>query len=156
MSTNSQHTDARSSDSLRELWRLNRQSQEIYHYSAEQVETVGIQEAFRLIADERETQARDLDQWSDGASQEPSPPFNANDPLHPCWEGVKEALGGHDEYLALEELEMGESCIEAMYQATIATELLPLARSLAERHLIAIATTHARIRNLRDAAKPRL
>lgn len=153
MSTESRRTPTHSREPLRELWRLNRQSQEIYHYAAEQVDIVGIQEAFRLIADEREAQAQDL---SDGATCETSGSCDASDPLHPCWEGVKEALGGHDEYLALEELEQGECCIETMYQAAIATQLPPSAKLVVERHFIAVAATHERIRNLRDAAKPRL
>jgi uncharacterized protein (TIGR02284 family) len=145
--------------SLKELVDLNTHSQEIYRYASEHIDNPGIQSELQLIADERASQAWGLERILKNFSAVNSPvgraDFLAPQSLHPCWTGVKEALGGNDTFLALEELEKGELCIEGVYRNALDLTLPPSVHLMVESHVLAVANTHRRTQNLRDAARPR-
>jgi len=140
---------------LQELIRLNIDSYDGFHSSADDLKDPQLATLFREIAQERSHLATELQEyveWNGEAAVEDGSYLAA---FHRTWIDLRSKLSGGDSYAVLAEAERGEDHIKHAYEDVLKSTAGSAMNDVLMCQYKTVKLGHDRIRDLRDAYKAR-
>lgn len=137
-------------DQLRELRQVNVDSSKGFEECSEIVKDTGLKRLFENLAEERRTQAKELEtqiEWNDQADVEEGSYLAA---MHRAWIKVREAVTSDNAGVALNEAERGEDAIKEAYEEAMKQVIGSPIHSLLATQYAAVKKAHDQVRELRD------
>lgn len=138
-------------EKLRELRQINVDSSKGFEECSELVKDAALKRLFENLAEERRTQAKELEtqiEWNDQADVEEGSYLAA---LHRAWISVREAVSSDNAGVALNEAERGEDAIKEAYEDVLKQVIGSPIHSLLTTQYAAVKKAHDQVRDLRDA-----
>lgn len=139
-------------DALKTLIQVNIDSRDGFRHAADQVKEESLASAFAEIADQRASQAEELQHFVSLNEQEPRQEGSTAAAVHRGWMKIREMLSSHDRHAVLTECERGEEKIQSAYEHALRSISGSPVNDLLQRQYVAVKRTHDAIRDLRDAA----
>lgn len=141
---------------LNDLVKNARDSERNFRIWAEQIEAANIQRLFSERARGYAHASQELEALVIQYGGEPASGGTAEGALRRSWVTVKGAIGLHSKLSILELCERGEDCGIARYREALEKNLPADVRSLVEQQAARAQKLHEQIRDLRNAARPRM
>jgi len=140
-------------ESLQDLIRINIDSAKGFRDAAEELDDDTLANKMRSIADERESQAEQLQQYVSFNGEEPRKEGSYAAAVHRCWMNTRELFTSNDKYAILAEAERGEDQIKAAYEKTLKDEPANAMNDVLIEQYDRVKSQHDLIRDLRDECK---
>lgn len=141
-------------DTLNGLIKINKDGQEGFRQSSENVEDSSLKTLLSKFSLQRASFAGELQQLVIGLGEKEEDHSGMGGAIHRGWINLKGALTKHSDHAILEECEMGEDFAKGAYEKAVEDEDLPrnihdvIAAQYAE-----VKIAHDRIKALRDSTK---
>lgn len=142
-------------DKLQQLIRVNIDSQRGFDQAAETIKDDGIAVLFREIAQDRATNAAELQRYVALNAEAPEAGGSAAGAMRRWWLGARGALNGGDDYVVLIEAERGEDSIKHSYEEVLEDSLGSPMSDVLTRQYAKVKSQHDRIRDMRNARAKR-
>ena len=143
------HLNASTLEAVQELYAANMGSRSFYEEAAKRVDSRVAAQLFREVAVERETLARELEEYLGVGDEKESGTWK--DSLHETWTKLRGLLNGGDLKVLLIETERAEDRIKARYESTPKDTAGSALNDVLQRQHRIVKARHDRIRDLRDS-----
>jgi uncharacterized protein (TIGR02284 family) len=140
---------------LQELIRANIDSYDGFHEASEEIEDKAISRLFRDIANDRSLMASELQQYVDWNGEEAAKEGSLAGSIYQAWVSIRNKISGGDAYTILSEAERGEDRIKDAYEDVLKSTSESAIHNVLMSQYSNIKAGHDRVRDLRDAYKPR-
>ncbi len=137
---------------LQELIQMNIDAHDGFDKTADKIDDMSVSSMFREFAQQRETQASELQELVALNAEDPQEKGSMAAAAHRTWIDLRTALGG-GLTAVLEEAERGEDHIKAKYESVLKSNPGSGVSDVLHRHYAAVKTAHDRVRDMRDAHK---
>jgi len=136
---------------LQELIRVNIDSYNGFHESAEEMDNEKLSSLFRAIGDERSRMAAELQQCVEYNGEEAVVDGSLAAKTHRVWINIRSKLNGGDPHVILVEAERGEDYIKASYEEILKETAGSAMNDVLTSQYAKVKAGHDKVRDLRDS-----
>lgn len=154
MSTESKlNLDQNTIDKLQELIRINLDSAKGFREAADELDENILGEKLIQIANERDRQARELQEYVCVNNEDPVDEGSYAAAVHRCWMKTRSLFSGGDTYAIMAEVERGEVQIKDAYKDALKEEPGSAMNDILLRQFEEVKSIHDNVRDIRDSLK---
>ncbi len=140
-------------DKLQDLIRINLDSAKGFREAAEELDENILGEKLIQIANERDRQARELQEYVCVNNEDPIDEGSYAAAIHRCWMKTRSLFSDGDTYAIMVEVERGEDQIKAAYKDVLKDEPGTAMNDILLRQYKEVKSIHDTVRDIRDSLK---
>jgi len=136
---------------LQKLIRVNIDSYNGFHESAEEIDDAKLKTLFSELGDQRSAMATELQKFVEFNGEEAEDDGSVAAKTHRIWINIRSKINGGDPHVILIEAERGEDHIKAAYEDVLKETAGSAMNDLLTEQYRSVKAGHDRVRDLRDA-----
>lgn len=140
---------------LNDLIQIDRDGEEGFRTSAENVKDAELRALFQQYATQRAGFATELQSEVERLGEEATDRSDVRGALHRGWMNLRTAIQGDDDHAILAEAERGEDAAKEAYEDALNKPLPTDIKTLVERQYREVRQAHDHVRDLRDRYRSR-
>ncbi len=140
-------------EKLQDLIRINIDSAKGFREAAEQLDENILGEKLIQLANERDRQARELQEYVSVNNEDPVDEGSYAAAVHRSWVKARSLFTGNDTYAIMAEAERGEDHIKAAYEDALKEEPGTAMNDILLRQYEEVKSIHDNVRDIRDSLK---